>query len=552
MKKVSLGENIKLDIQALIDTRMLVQANSGGGKSYAIRKLLEETHGKVQQVVLDIEGDFSSLREKYDYVIAGKGGDIVADPRSAELLAVKILELEADVIVDLYELKQHERIQFVKKFIDSMVNAPKNLWHPVLLILDEAHIFCPEKGSSEAMGSVIDICTRGRKRGFCAVLATQRISKLHKDAAAECNNKLIGRTGLDIDIKRAADELGLPANKETTNLLRNMKPGQFYVFGPAISREVTLGTIGNVQTTHAKAGQKGMGHKPPASASIKSKLAKLADLPEAAAEEIRDRTELRSRIKDLEKQLKIKPVIKENTKEFESRIDRAIELAKKDINSKFKAMVKEFVREMNLISDDILGALNINNDIYKKVIPNDILPRSEKIIHRQYVDKLIATKPAVDGDKKLGACETAILGFLASQGGREFNKVQVAAMTGYSHGSGGFNNSLSKLNQSGLIVKSGANISISMQGTQWIIENGSSAPHRLEDWINKLGACEKKIYELVLKHPGQTIPKEEVAAQTDYSVGSGGFNNAISRLNTLGLIKREQGAIRLNDDLVGI
>jgi len=63
-------------VQALIDTRALVQANSGGGKSYAIRKLLEKTHGKVHQIVFDIEGDFSSLREKFDYVLAGKGGDL--------------------------------------------------------------------------------------------------------------------------------------------------------------------------------------------------------------------------------------------------------------------------------------------------------------------------------------------------------------------------------------------------------------------------------------------------------------------------------------------
>jgi DNA helicase HerA-like ATPase len=39
------------------------------------------------------------------------------------------------------------------------------------------------------------LATRGRKRGFCAVAATQRLSKLHEGRAAECNNKLIGRTG---------------------------------------------------------------------------------------------------------------------------------------------------------------------------------------------------------------------------------------------------------------------------------------------------------------------------------------------------------------------
>jgi len=40
------------------------------------------------------------------------------------------------------------------------------------------------------------------------VVATLRLSKLHKDTAVECNNKLIGRTGLDVDVKRATVELG--------------------------------------------------------------------------------------------------------------------------------------------------------------------------------------------------------------------------------------------------------------------------------------------------------------------------------------------------------
>jgi hypothetical protein len=57
---------------------MLIQANSGGGKSRAIRQLLEQTHGRVQQLVLDPEGEFATLRERFDYVLAGRGAEAVA------------------------------------------------------------------------------------------------------------------------------------------------------------------------------------------------------------------------------------------------------------------------------------------------------------------------------------------------------------------------------------------------------------------------------------------------------------------------------------------
>jgi DNA helicase HerA-like ATPase len=85
--QVSLNSDTTLDLPRLIESRLLVQANSGGGKSWLLRRLLEQSHGKVQQIILDPEGEFGTLREKYDYVLAGKGGNTPAEPRSATLQA---------------------------------------------------------------------------------------------------------------------------------------------------------------------------------------------------------------------------------------------------------------------------------------------------------------------------------------------------------------------------------------------------------------------------------------------------------------------------------
>lgn len=308
-----------LDLAVLMRTRLLVQARSGGGKSYLLRRLLEQTHGAVQQLIIDVEGEFATLREKYDYVLAGKGGDTPADPRSARLLAERLLELKASAILDLYELKMPDRIRFVHLFLDTIVNAPKHLWHPVIIVIDEAHIFCPQQDRSEneAAAAVIDLLTRGRKRGFCPILATQRLSKLHKDAAAECQNKMIGGTTLDVDQKRAADELGF-ADKEQRLDLRRLKPGQFFAFGPALSTDVARVQIGSVITQHPKPGGSRMSFKaPPPRRHIKALLPKLADLP--AEEEAMELTLRESRKKlttanetivSLEHQLKVMKLAK--------------------------------------------------------------------------------------------------------------------------------------------------------------------------------------------------------------------------------------------------
>jgi DNA helicase HerA-like ATPase len=74
MSKMNLGTwanggDVKLDLARLLLTRMLIQANSGNGKSWALRRLFERAAGLVQQIIVDPEGEFASLREKHDFVI---------------------------------------------------------------------------------------------------------------------------------------------------------------------------------------------------------------------------------------------------------------------------------------------------------------------------------------------------------------------------------------------------------------------------------------------------------------------------------------------------
>src|SRR5688572_14003606 len=303
--RFDLGAGAPCDLDVLVDTRLLVQANSGGGKSHFLRRLLEQTHGQIQQLVIDPEGEFSTLREKGDYVLAARQhGDTIADPRSAKLLAEKLLELGVSAILDIYELKAHERIRFVRHFLEALVDAPKRLWHPVLVVVDEVHVYCPQQGEAESAGAVIDLATRGRKRGFCAVLATQRLSKLHKDAAAECNNKLIGRTGLDVDMKRAADELGLVGREEMLKL-RALEPGEFFAFGPAIAPTVKRIRVGPVKTTHPKAGSRIAFAPPPPTAKVKAMLPQLADLTAEAEQCQQSIEEPRHELAGVKRQLTI-------------------------------------------------------------------------------------------------------------------------------------------------------------------------------------------------------------------------------------------------------
>ena len=306
--KITLGKNVQMDLDKAIESKILIQANSGGGKSYTIRRFIEQAFGKKQIIVLDIEGEFANMRSQFDFVYAGPGGDAPVESRSAALLARRLLELKASAIIDLYELPPQERKHFVKLFLESMVNAPKELWHDCFVILDEAHVFAPEKDQAESLGAVSDMASRGRKRGYCLVVATQRPAKLNKDVAAECNNKLIGRASLDIDQERSAKELGF-RSKEDILSLRDLEPGEFYAFGPAIGREVVKTTIGEVEVKPPKRGV-ARGHVPAPSAKVKAILKGLADLPKEAQKEAQTVAELKAEIVTLKRHKC--PVVAEN------------------------------------------------------------------------------------------------------------------------------------------------------------------------------------------------------------------------------------------------
>jgi uncharacterized protein len=304
--RAATGEALAVWIDALrlADARGLIVGNSGAGKSRLARRLLEQAFGKIQMIVLDPEGEFPTLRTEHPFLLAGRSGEVPAEPRSAALLARRVMELGVSTVVDLYDLKLDQQRDFVRNFLDALMELPKELYHPVLVVIDEAHKFCPEGGEAVSADAVIALMSQGRKRGLGGILLTQRFAKLDKDASAEGNNVFVGRVVQDVDQRRAADVLGMPLQQARV-ALRDLDPGFFYAFGPAFEHKgVALFRAGAVASHHPQAGER---HKVKASARP-TELARLAeelkDLPQQAAEEIKTLEVARARVRDLERALK--------------------------------------------------------------------------------------------------------------------------------------------------------------------------------------------------------------------------------------------------------
>ncbi|BBE72476.1 ATP-binding protein [Oharaeibacter diazotrophicus] len=243
------GQRAIFDLEELLATRLLVQGNSGSGKSHLLRRLLEQSAPWVQQCVIDPEGDFVTLADRHGHVVV----DAAGSERDLALIAQRVRQHRVSVVVNLEGLDVDRQMRAAGVFLNGLFDAERDHWYPMLVVVDEAQLFAPaasgdadEEARRVSLAAMTNLMCRGRKRGLAGVIATQRLAKLAKNVAAEASNFLMGRTFLDIDMARAADLLGMERRQAET--FRNLDRGTFVALGPAIGRKPEPVKIGGVET----------------------------------------------------------------------------------------------------------------------------------------------------------------------------------------------------------------------------------------------------------------------------------------------------------------
>lgn len=550
---VETKKSIPIDLNKIIKGRALFQANSGGGKSYIVRKFLEESHGIVQQIIIDPEGEYHTLRElpDNDYLLVSKdkNADIQLDIKHAPLLAKKLMETGANAIIDIYEMNPFDRIRFVKVFLDALVNLPKNLWHQCLIVIDEIHTFAPESSKAESLESVASLASRGRKRGYALIGATQKLSKFHKDVAAELNTKFTGRCTLDIDQKRAAAELGIKAYQTLRDL-----DFEFYVYGPAIPGGTIKVKSYPVKTTHEDIGTTA-DFKIANPEKIKKLRENFQELPQEAENELKTVEDLRSKIRELTTSLNsVKaskpiqdPYIIENTKR--EAYSQGLRVGIESTTLHFKSNCQDSRNAVFSAETMLRNARDRLDEVLLKeqniALPNPIKPSPPIKILNVRINNPMEKTIGFSTEEKIGRCEESILKALI-QRGKKSSKLQVAVIAGYSHTSGGFNNAISRLKSLGFMLADNGELEITNDGINYIgYSNPIPDDHEtlLNFWVGKIGKCPGEILKYICKNQHSWNVKSHIANATGYSENSGGFNNGLSKVVSLGLAERGHGGM---------
>lgn len=598
---VALGAKraVYLDIPKLVESRALITGNSGAGKSRLARRLVEQAFGKVQIIVLDPEGEFSTLREKHDFLLAGHGGEMPAEPRAAALMAKRLYELRASAVLDLYDLRIDQQREFVRLFLESLLHLPRTEYRPMLVVLDEAQRFAPERGAGEAssLEAVQTLMTQGRKRGLCGIPATQRLSMLDKTCAAQANNVFIGRTTLDVDQKRAAAVLGITSQAERV-ALRDLPLGVFLAYGPAFNR---TGVIrfkgGEVLTTHPKAGQRHAAAPPPTPDAIRKVAAELQDLPAQAEEEIRTLQAAKARVRELEREVREAkkaqpppppapkapktrdvPVLKDaQIKRLEAAIARSGDSRVKFLEAQHAATVKLHAQEERVAGEmrsvlaalaaaregpkgPVVGAGRSTGDVATAaparpapvVSPGGhFLLSEDPTVYRVPRDGAVRREPANGDSPATTRMGRAMLTLLA-QRRRPFSKGQILTLTGYAS-SGPVSSMFAALLKHGLIGQdpySGKLVilpaGVDALGDFTPLPTGKALREHL---LRTAGPMERKFLEALFAAHPESVTKGAILEATGYA-SSGPVSSTFAKLVTMGyVVSTGPSLLRASDEL---
>jgi hypothetical protein len=227
--------------------RVAVVSQSGGGKTYALMRLLELLHQRGSPfVVIDPVGNFWGLRLGKDgkspgieiRVLGGAHGDVALPPGSGRAIAEFLAKSKVSLILDVSRLDDDERAQFVTDLATRLYALWSEKRRVLTLILDEAQDFIPEALERKADVKMRAILRRwahtGRNLGLGLVMLTQAPQNVQKRVFNLADLLLVGRLGGEHEraaVERWVRRKGVDAKALLADV-PTLPSGTFYASSP--------------------------------------------------------------------------------------------------------------------------------------------------------------------------------------------------------------------------------------------------------------------------------------------------------------------------------
>src|SRR5579859_7907909 len=222
---------VSLSIHDLIGESVAVLGIKGSGKTNSAAVLIEEIlSAGLPLTVVDIEGEYWGLRERFEILVAGHSEhvDIEVAPDQAAALAEFSLTQSVSVILDLADFDDEDKETFLLAYFHRLWEVNFKLRRPYEIVLEEAHEFVPQGVRTPLKQILTRIALRGRKRGLGLVCVSQRSAKVEKDILTQAGIVFLHKVVHPTDIKVYQDIIPRPA-REVEAMIASLQKGQAVV-----------------------------------------------------------------------------------------------------------------------------------------------------------------------------------------------------------------------------------------------------------------------------------------------------------------------------------
>lgn len=530
-----------------LDDRLAFVGTAGSGKTYnagsGVEMLLERS---ARVVVADPLGVWWGLRLKADgktqspfnvVIFGGPHGDIAINEQAGALIGETVASMSESCIVDLSQIgtKAGER-RFMLAFLTALYR--KTAGEPLHLVIDEADMFAPQRlmdkdgDAARLLGMMETIVRRGRVKGFIPWLITQRPAVLSKDVLSQADGMVAfkltasqDRSAIGAWIEGQADQ---QQGKAILAALPSMQRGQGVVWVPGRSILETASF-------------------PEKKTFDSSRTPKRGETKRTATLKPIDLGALKDRLSTIETETKandpkaLKAEVARLTRELAAKVPSVAQIDPKAVDEAYQRGLAEGLNRGENRAKAALTAVQSRLSDALAVAGNAI----DGLSSPAPAAKLLNTRatavqaprqaaPMVKANGQFSGPQHRVLRSLAMWkvlGHDAPSREMVAAASGYSPSSGGFNNLLGGLASAGAVGKPmPGHLSLLVEVDDMDAEQGRAM------LLNNLSNPERKLVD-ALNGAGD-LSRDELGTKTGYSSSSGGFNNLIGGLSTIGLITK--------------
>jgi len=261
------SNKFELQTQTLVGRSVAVLGITGSGKTNTAAVLIEELLSSgLPLTIVDIEGEYWGLKEKFEILVAGRSehAELAIGPENAGKLADISVKRGISVILDLSDFTQSEAYEFLVEYFQGLWDASSSTKQPYQVILEEAHEFIPQSTGTPLKQMLTRIALRGRKRGLGIILMSQRSAKVEKDVLTQTSLLFLHKVMHPTDLRVYKDLIPLPAT-QVEDMVRRLNPGEAVV---VYNHQVSVVQLRLRTTFH-------VGSTPTLSRTIQPKLRKL-------------------------------------------------------------------------------------------------------------------------------------------------------------------------------------------------------------------------------------------------------------------------------------